>query len=80
MDKGEGMEKAYLYYGMSMEDAVAFGDSVNDFQMIQDAYTGVAMGDACAEWKKVADIVCESVQDDGIYHQFSRMGLIVQAD
>ena len=28
---------------------VAFGDSVNDFQMIQDAYTGVAMGDACAE-------------------------------
>lgn len=42
------MEKAYLYYGMSMENTVAFGDNVNDFQMIQDAHTGVAMGNACA--------------------------------
>lgn len=80
MDKGSGMEKVCHYYGMSMEDTVAFGDSMNDFQMIQAAHTGVAMGNACAELKEIADVVCESVQEDGIYHQFSRMGLIVQAD
>ena len=59
---------------------VAFGDSMNDFQMIRAAHTGIAMGNACPELKEIADFVCESVQDDGIYHQFSRMGLIVQAD
>ncbi|MDO5410957.1 MAG: HAD family hydrolase [Lachnospiraceae bacterium] len=80
MDKGEGMEKVCLYYGMSMDDTVAFGDSMNDFQMIQAANIGVAMGNACKELKEIADVVCESVQDDGIYQQFSRMGLIVQAD
>lgn len=80
MDKGEGMQKVCLYYDMSMEDTVAFGDSMNDFQMIRAAHTGIAMGNACPELKEIADFVCESVQDDGIYHQFSRMGLIVQAD
>lgn len=80
MDKGEGMEKVCRYFGMNMEDTVAFGDSMNDFSMIQAAGFGVAMGNACAELKEIADVVCESVQEDGIYHQFSRMGLIVQAD
>lgn len=80
MDKGEGMQRVCRYYGMSMRDTVAFGDSMNDFQMIQAAGLGVAMGNACDELKKIADAVCESVQEDGVYQQFSRMGLIVQAD
>lgn len=80
MDKGEGMQRVCQYYGMSMRDTVAFGDSMNDFQMIQAAGLGVAMGNACDELKEIADVVCESVQEDGVYQQFSRMGLIVQAD
>lgn len=80
MDKGEGMQRVCRYYGMSMRDTVAFGDSMNDFQMIQAAGLGVAMGNACDELKEIADVVCESVQEDGVYQQFSRMGLIVQAD
>ncbi len=76
MDKGEGMGRVCAYYGAEMTDTVAFGDSMNDHQMFTHAGTAVAMGNACEELKKIADMVCESVKEDGIYHEMRRMGLI----
>jgi len=76
MDKGEGMERVCEYYGADIADTVAFGDSMNDYQMLACAGTAVAMGNACKELKGIADSICESVEDDGIYHEFKRMGLI----
>ncbi len=35
----------------------------------------VAMGNACTELRDMADFVCESVQEDGIYYVFRRMGI-----
>lgn len=35
----------------------------------------VAMGNACTELRDMADFVCESVQEDGIYYAFRRMGI-----
>lgn len=76
MDKGEAMERVCEYYGADMADTIAFGDSMNDLQMLEAAGTSVAMGNSCEELKKNADIVCESVEDDGIYYEFQRMNLI----
>lgn len=63
------------FYGASLNDTVAFGDGMNDYEMIKTAGISVAMGNACEGLKRLADRVCENVQEDGIYYEFQRMGL-----
>ena len=75
IDKGRGMKLVCDYYGIDLKDTIAFGDSMNDYEMLKTAGTGVAMGNACEQLKAAADLVCESVQEDGIYHALKRMGL-----
>lgn len=74
--KGRGMELVCRYFGDSLEHTVAFGDSMNDHEMMMAAGVSIAMGNACEELKRIADRVCETVREDGIYHEFVRMGLI----
>lgn len=76
IDKGKGMEIVCRYYEDDLENTVAFGDSMNDYEMMSAAGISVAMGNACEELKQIADVVCGSVREDGIYHEFQRMGLI----
>ena len=76
MDKGKAMERVCEYYGADMADTVAFGDSMNDQQMLEYAGIAVAMGNSCQELKDCADVVCESVDEDGVYFEFKRMNLI----
>lgn len=75
IDKGKGMELVCGFYGAGMSDTVAFGDSMNDLAMMDAAGISVAMGNACTELRDMADFVCESVQEDGIYYAFRRMGI-----
>lgn len=76
MDKGEGIERICAYYEEEMSATVAFGDSMNDYQMLTCAGTAVAMGNACEELKKIADRICENVENDGVYYELKRMGMI----
>lgn len=76
IDKGKGMELVCRYYGADMADTVAFGDSMNDYEMMEAAGVSIAMGNACEELKRVADHICGDVREDGIYYEFCRMGLI----
>lgn len=75
IDKGRGMELVCSYYGADLRDTIAFGDSMNDYEMMQTAGLSVAMGNACEELKRVADLVCGNVWDDGIYYEFQKMKL-----
>jgi Cof subfamily protein (haloacid dehalogenase superfamily) len=45
---------------------VAFGDSDNDMDMIENAFIGVAMGNATEELKSLSSYVTTSVDQDGI--------------
>lgn len=76
VDKGKGMELICGYYGAKLRDTVAFGDSMNDLAMMKAAGISIAMGNACEKLKEMADRVCESVWEDGIYHEMYRMGLL----
>ena len=66
--KGLGIEKVLSYYGLTKEEAIAFGDGTNDIEMLQAVGTGIAMGNATENVKDIADAVCKSVSEDGIYH------------
>lgn len=75
VDKGRAIELVCRRLGAPLEDAIAFGDSMNDASMLLSAGTGVAMGNACEELKALADAVCEDVAHDGVYHELLRRGL-----
>ena len=53
---------------LSKDEAIAFGDGHNDIEMLEAVGIGVAMGNAKDEVKAKADFVCQSVENDGIYH------------
>ena len=74
--KREGMKAVMDFYGLSREDTVAFGDGYNDIQMLSYAGTGVCMGDGAASAKEAADLVTDSLAEDGILQAMERLGLI----
>ncbi len=74
--KGLGVEKVLEYYHLDKEEALAFGDGNNDLEMLQTVGCGVAMGNASEELKMIADTVCPSVAEDGIYQYCLSNGLI----
>ena len=76
INKGTGIQKVCAFYGAPVSDAIAFGDSMNDYDMFVCGAHSVAMDNACDELKQAADTVCESVEQDGIYHEFRRLHLI----
>lgn len=65
--KGAAVKSVLDYYGILKEEAIAFGDGGNDIEMFEAVGTGVAMGNAGPEVKAKADVVCDSVENDGIY-------------
>ena len=73
--KGSALELVCRHFGASLQDAIAFGDSMNDAAMLERAGVAVAMGNACEELKAIADIICEDVTHDGISQELRRMGL-----
>ena len=74
--KGAGIRKVLAYYGLTPEDAMAFGDGNNDIEMFQAVGHSVAMGNASPDLKSIASEVCRPCAEDGIYHYCKENGLI----
>lgn len=75
-NKGMAVERLCDYLGHPIADTIAFGDSMNDLEMIQTAGLGVCMGNGSPALKKIADEVCPPVQEDGLLRAFEQHGLI----
>ncbi len=64
--KGSGIVHALKYCGIDLKDSFAFGDGLNDIEMLRTVGTGLAMGNAGDNVKKVATAVVPSVHEDGV--------------
>ncbi|MDD3797288.1 MAG: Cof-type HAD-IIB family hydrolase [Lachnospiraceae bacterium] len=73
--KAYGMELLLKHLGMKREDTIAVGDGMNDYEMLQFAGIGVAMGNAEEELKQVADRVTAPIQEDGLYLALKNLDL-----
>lgn len=62
--------------GGELKDTIAFGDSMNDYEILQHCRLGIAMGNGTEALKKVADDVTDSVLENGIYNSFIKYHLI----
>ena len=75
-DKGRGILRICEYLGVPVEDTIGFGDSMNDLEMIQTVGTSVCMDNGAEALKKISDIVCPAVEEDGMAKAFEQLGLV----
>ncbi len=64
--KANGIPLILDYYGASLTDTVAIGDSMNDLEMVRTAHLGIAIGNAMPELKKAADYIAPDIDEDGL--------------
>ena len=64
--KASGILHALDYLGVDIKDSYAFGDGLNDIEMIQTVGCGMAMGNGNPKLKSLAKYVVPSVHEDGV--------------
>lgn len=78
--KGRALALVAGHLGVPAAEVVAFGDAINDVEMLAWAGYGVAMGGAPAEVLAVADAQTEGVQQDGLARELRRLFRQREAD
>ena len=76
VSKATGINIMLEHFGLTAEDALAFGDNYNDREMLQLVGHSVAMDNAPDEIKKLADEVTDSNENDGVYTFLVKNGII----
>jgi Cof subfamily protein (haloacid dehalogenase superfamily) len=74
--KAIGIDEVAKKLGFSGERLYAFGDGVNDIEMLSSVENSVAMGNADEIVKNAAKYVTKSVDDHGILHGLQMVGLL----
>ncbi|MBE2894611.1 Cof-type HAD-IIB family hydrolase [Spirabiliibacterium falconis] len=77
--KARGIHAVLAHFNLRPENAVAFGDGLNDIEMISAVGFGVAMGNAHPALKAKADYICDNIEQDGIKTALLHLGLITQS-
>lgn len=73
--KAAALAHVAAHYGVDMSEVMAIGDAANDIGMLQAAGVGVAMDNATAHVKAVADWVAPSNNDHGVRAALRRFGV-----
>ena len=76
VNKGEAVSKVLQRLNIKKEQSIAFGDGMNDKEMLQAVGEGFAMANAHPELFGYAKHRTTSVSDSGIYNGLKKLGLI----
>jgi Cof subfamily protein (haloacid dehalogenase superfamily) len=74
--KAKGIESILKYLNISPAEAVAFGDALNDKEMLSFVGMGIAMGNAHDDVKPYARFTTKHIDENGIYYGLKEIGLI----
>lgn len=74
--KGDGIRKIINKVNGKMEDTIGYGDSMNDFQMIETVNYGVVSKIAPEKLVAISDDVFEDPDADGIYLSLKKLNII----
>ena len=66
ISKATGIEQALKYMGIPLEESYAFGDGLNDLEMMGTVGHALVMGNAGPELKALAEHVLPTVDEDGV--------------
>ncbi|MFA9560002.1 HAD family hydrolase [Evansella sp. AB-rgal1] len=76
VNKGVAVGKVLDLLGIEKEDAIAFGDAMNDKEMLSLVGDGFAMGNANPDLYEYAKHRTTSVTDSGVYNGLKSLGLV----
>ena len=72
VSKASGLEFVCARLGIDVANVLAVGDGHNDYEMLQWAGRGVAMGQAPERVKTIADAVTGTIEQDGLAQELAR--------
>ena len=73
IDKGRTLRLLCGHLDIPIEESIAFGDAANDLAMLKAAGCAVVPENGTDEVKAVADLICESCNDDGVRKALQRL-------
>ena len=75
VNKGKAVQHVLEKHGISKEEAIAFGDQWNDYEMLETVKYGILMGNAPKELKQKfpKDRITLSNDEDGIVHMLEKL-------
>jgi Cof subfamily protein (haloacid dehalogenase superfamily) len=78
VSKAIGIQKLLEALNINKENSFAFGDGLNDVEMLTSVGTGIAMGNAVPEAKAAANVITTSSSNNGILNGLIEIGLLEQ--
>lgn len=75
-NKATGIQEMCKYLQIEQKDTFAFGDSVNDVEMLDYCEVGIVMGNGTEIAKEHSDYITTSIEEDGIYQACKHFGLL----
>lgn len=76
VNKASAIEALITHLGIPKDNTYAFGDGLNDIDMLEFCQYGIAVGNAAEGLKAIADEITDDIIDDGIYNSMKKHGLI----
>lgn len=76
--KADAIRELIQHLDMKQEDTIAFGDGMNDADMLSYCAVGIAMKNSDQRLFPYADAICEDIQADGIWKELIRRKLITE--
>ncbi|MFN4241951.1 MAG: Cof-type HAD-IIB family hydrolase [Tepidisphaerales bacterium] len=76
VSKARAVQQVARHYGVEMSQVLAIGDAPNDYGMVATAGVGVAMGNAHALVKEVADFIAPPNDRQGVLVALRHFGLV----
>ncbi len=76
VSKQTGVKILLENLGIDFSEIVSIGDGDNDIELLQASKIGIAMGNGSKILKGYADMVTDSIDDDGVYKALVKLGLI----
>lgn len=76
VNKGLAVEKVFNLLNIKRDEAIAFGDGMNDKEMLKMVGNGFAMGNAHPDLFEYAKHRTSTVTDDGIFNGLKQLGLV----
>ena len=73
INKGEGVKNIQRVMNLKPEECAAFGDYLNDYEMMQAVGYGFAMANAHPDLKKIAKFMTESNDEAGVINGIRRL-------
>lgn len=76
VNKASAIEALITHLHIPKENTYAFGDGMNDVDMLEYCQYGIAVGNAKDGLKAVADEITEDIAEDGIFNSMKKHNLI----